>query len=280
MFFKKDKENRELINWKPIELRDDNLSNTLSIGTAIYIGKRRSQQDAIKVSAINPQESTIAPVIALLSDGMGGMADGSRASAACTEGIFEDFCSENVIFDYPAFIEKEIVKYDAEIFNFKDANGNRLQSGATLLCCIVDKGKLYWGTVGDSHLYIIRNDNIYQVNRDHNYMYELMQKVKQGLISQEQAQSDPRRESLISFMGMGNVKMMDINKQPFALEKGDIVLMCSDGLYRTLSDEVIKEIVRIYKGNAQNACEKLISAVIERNNPSQDNTSVIILNYK
>jgi protein phosphatase len=63
------------------------------------------------------------------------------------------------------------------------------------------------------------------------------------------------------------------------LEKGDFVVMCSDGLYRTLSDQIIKEIVRIYKGNIQNACEKLISAVIERDNPSQDNTSVIILKY-
>jgi protein phosphatase len=279
VFFKKDKANRELIDWKPIGLRDDVVENTLSIGSAIFVGKRSSQQDSIQVSYVNPNMPPNSPIIAILSDGMGGMADGSRASKLCTNGIFNDFNSNGNILDYPKFLENEIVRYDNEIFNFKDAQGNQIHSGATLICCIVENNNLYWGTVGDSHLYIIRNGEIFQVNRDHNYMYELNQKVQSGLITEAQAQADPHKDSLISFMGMGGVKMMDINSTPFKLEKGDFVVMCSDGLYRTLSDQIIKEIVRIYKGNIQNACEKLISAVIERDNPSQDNTSVIILKY-
>ena len=110
-------------------------------------------------------------------------------------------------------------------------------------------------------------------------MIDLNKKVKQGLITKQQALDDPHKDSLISFLGMNGVRIMDINEEPFKLQRDDIVIMCSDGLYRTLNDEVIREITRFYKGNIQNVCEKLITAVIDRDNPSQDNTSVVIIKY-
>lgn len=274
MFFKKKKkEERELIDWKPLSQRIAEEPDGLSIGSAIYIGKRSSQQDSIIASNVDGNK----PVIAILSDGMGGMADGSKASTTCTEGIFNDFNMSRGIKDYPNFLREEINKYDSIISDFKDEYGNPVRSGATLIACIVDNGNLYWGTVGDSHLYIIRGDEIIQVNRDHNFMYDLMKKVERGTMTEAQAQADPHKDSLISFMGMHGVRMMDINEKPFVLQKGDIVLMCSDGLYRALHDLMIKEIVNIYKGNVENACKQLITAVMEVNNPAQDNTSVIII---
>lgn len=275
MIFKRRKPELTVPEWKPLSQRTGEEKLGVSIGSAIYQGKRSSQQDSIVVSKVNGDK----PIIALLSDGMGGMADGSRASTTCTKGIFNDFNNSLEIESYPRFLKSEIVKYDGIISDFCDENGKPIRSGATLIACIVDKDNLFWATVGDSHLYIIRDNKIIQVNNDHNFMIDLNKKVKQGLITKQQALEDPHKDSLISFLGMNGVRIMDINEEPFKLKRDDIVIMCSDGLYRTLNDEVIREITRFYKGNIQNVCEKLITAVIDRDNPTQDNTSVVIIKY-
>lgn len=275
MIFKSRKPEPTIQEWKPLSQRTNEENIGISIGSAIYQGKRSSQQDSIVVSKVNGDK----PIIALLSDGMGGMADGSRASTTCTQGIFNDFNNSLEIESYPRFLKSEIVKYDGIISDFCDENGKPIRSGATLIACIVDKDNLFWATVGDSHLYIIRDNKIIQVNNDHNFMIDLNKKVKQGLITKQQALEDPHKDSLISFLGMNGVRIMDINEEPFKLKRDDIVIMCSDGLYRTLNDEVIREITRFYKGNIQNVCEKLITAVIDRDNPTQDNTSVVIIKY-
>lgn len=275
MIFKSRKPEPTIQEWKPLSQRTNEENIGISIGSAIYQGKRSSQQDSIVVSKVNGDK----PIIALLSDGMGGMADGSRASTTCTKGIFNDFNNLLEIESYPRFLKSEIVKYDGIISDFCDENGKPIRSGATLIACIVDKDNLFWATVGDSHLYIIRDNKIIQVNNDHNFMIDLNKKVKQGLITKQQALEDPHKDSLISFLGMNGVRIMDINEEPFKLKRDDIVIMCSDGLYRTLNDEVIREITRFYKGNIQNVCEKLITAVIDRDNPTQDNTSVVIIKY-
>lgn len=275
MIFKSRKPEPTIQEWKPLSQRTNEENIGISIGSAIYQGKRSSQQDSIVVSKVNGDK----PIIALLSDGMGGMADGSRASTTCTKGIFNDFNNSLEIESYPRFLKSEIVKYDGIISDFCDENGKPIRSGATLIACIVDKDNLFWATVGDSHLYIIRDNKIIQVNNDHNFMIDLNKKVKQGLITKQQALEDPHKDSLISFLGMNGVRIMDINEEPFKLKRDDIVIMCSDGLYRTLNDEVIREITRFYKGNIQNVCEKLITAVIDRDNPTQDNTSVVIIKY-
>lgn len=275
MIFKSRKPEPTIQEWKPLSQRTNEENIGISIGSAIYQGKRSSQQDSIVVSKVNGDK----PIIALLSDGMGGMADGSRASTTCTKGIFNDFNNSLEIESYPRFLKSEIVKYDGIISDFCDENGKPIRSGATLIACIVDKDNLFWATVGDSHLYIVRDNKIIQVNNDHNFMIDLNKKVKQGLITKQQALEDPHKDSLISFLGMNGVRIMDINEEPFKLKRDDIVIMCSDGLYRTLNDEVIREITRFYKGNIQNVCEKLITAVIDRDNPTQDNTSVVIIKY-
>ncbi len=275
MIFKSRKTEPTVPEWKPLSQRTNEEKLGVSIGSAIYQGKRSSQQDSIRVSEVNGDK----PIIALLSDGMGGMADGNRASTTCTQGILQDFNNSLEIDSYPRFLKNEIIKYDGIISGFCDENGKPIRSGATLIACIVDKDNLFWATVGDSHLYIIRDNKIIQVNNDHNFMIDLNKKVKQGLITQQQALEDPHKDSLISFLGMNGVRIMDINEEPFKLQRDDIVIMCSDGLYRTLNDEVIREITRFYKGNIQNVCEKLITAVIDRDNPSQDNTSVVIIKY-
>ena len=89
--------------------------------------------------------------------------------------------------------------------------------------------------------YIFSDNELHCIVREHNYLLMLNELYTSGQITIEQyrhEQSDA--EALISYLGMGNVSLMDTEERPLRLLSGDIVLICSDGLYKTLSDQQIE----------------------------------------
>ena len=89
-----------------------------------------------------------------------------------------------------------------------------------------------------------------------------------------------QKEALISFLGIGNVNLMDVNTQPFEMQYGDVVMLCSDGITKTLSDEQIHGIIVSDIVSMEDKAKTLVNAAITGNTHSQDNTSVAILQYK
>lgn len=249
------------------------------LGMYSVIGRRKSQQDALAVSDTNPGTSfNNTKFLAVLCDGMGGMNGGEKASALCIEQLLSMFNSNTL--PYPEFYRNAIINIDGQVASLKDDFGNFLGGGSTLISVVIDSDKLYWGSVGDSHIYIIRNNDIALVNTEHNYMLELLEMVKSGKITMEEANADKDREALISYMGMGCVSLMDIIEKPFELQKGDYIVLCSDGLYRSASDSEILSIVTSGEQDMQRVAETLIDCAMAKNNPYQDNTSVIVIKYQ
>lgn len=146
------------------------------------------------------------------------------------------------------------------------------------------KNKLYWASVGDSRIYIIRESNnqteMRQITRDHNYWLRLQEMVAQGKMTQEEAMGKRQKEALISFLGIGNVSLMDISTEPIPMQYGDIVMLCSDGITKTLPDHQIKSIILDDKNPIEQKAVQLVEAAIHGNTHSQDNTSVAILQYR
>ena len=148
-----------------------------------------------------------------------------------------------------------------------------------MVAVIAEDNRLYWASVGDSRIYIIRNHQLKQVTRDHNYMLRLMEMVQQGKMTLQEAESKKQKEALISFLGIGNVSLMDVSQQPFVMEYGDIILLCSDGVTKTLPDHQIRDILCNDAVSIQGKAEILVKAAIRGNTHTQDNTSVAILHY-
>lgn len=247
------------------------------IAYSTNIGTRKYQQDAAKIpEAAQLKRGTN---ICVLSDGMGGMQGGEKASALCVETLFEDFYAGEPIENYPRFFEEEIEKVDRLVTKLADDDGNPIESGATLVSVIFDEGKLYWASVGDSRIYILRGNEIVQVNEDHNYYLTLRQKVQAGEITQEQADAEPSREALISYIGMNGVTLMDVNREPFLLEPGDMVILCSDGLYKSLDEDAIQLIASEYPHNIPLAAHMLTTVAVENRVGGQDNTTVIVAKF-
>ena len=88
---------------------------------------------------------------------MGGMQGGEIASNLTVNTLFDDFYNQKVE-NCPAFFSEEIKKVDALVAGIKDETGKTIESGATLVSIVIDGNNLYWASVGDSRIYIIRGD--------------------------------------------------------------------------------------------------------------------------
>ena len=251
----------------------------IQIGISSIIGTRKYQQDA--VVACNKaflHKNKFTKGIVVLCDGMGGMNGGEIASALTTKTIYEDYLKSNPT-DIPKFLKEEVRKTDTMVYELKDELNRPMGSGSTLLCIVVDNGKLFWVSVGDSRIYIIRNREMVQVTEDHNYYLLLKKKAESGQITFEEAANDPKAEALISFIGIGKESPIDNNEQPFPLQDGDIVLLCSDGLYKTLPDEEILSTILRYSDNVESAAKMLTHVVQSKQKRGQDNTTVAVLKF-
>lgn len=244
--------------------------------SSIHLGTRSSQQDACFVTSTvsfwdgEYQMNTIGVVC----DGMGGLESGDEASQLVIGTLLSDIAEAGQVDDPPSFFKGEVVKLDALVAERFGASG----AGTTLAVAVLSGNHLYWCSVGDSRIYLVNEDGITQLTRDHNYQLVLGERVAKGVITSEEAQSDPQREALISFLGMGGVEVFDVNTSPLEVKHGDVVLICSDGLTKSLTDAEIAAVVMDNYGLVEEAA-RLLPLVAFDTGGSKDNTSVVLIQY-
>lgn len=201
------------------------------------IGTRDEQQDTIRVVINNSYFA------AAVCDGMGGLNGGAAASKLAAD-VFGDMVIDNIKTGEKCAAELLVSCVDAmdeQVFNLRDGDGVRLDAGTTVVSVIIDDGNLYWMSVGDSRLYMLRGDEFVQATRDHNYFLSLSEMPEDYIPSDEDV---AKGEALISFIGMGGVEVFDASKNPVKLYENDCILITSDGLFKPLSDIRIAEILK------------------------------------
>ena len=153
--------------------------------------------------------------------------------------------------------------------------GSREGVGTTLVAAVVHKFSLYFISVGDSAVFHVTQGHARMVNRHHVFANLLDRALASGKISQAEAEQHPEREALTSFIGIRQLDEIDRNLEPRALEDGDIVLLASDGMFKTLDSEQIAACLR--QGPALSWPQVLVDRAIGSRAPGQDNITVLAI---
>lgn len=252
----------------------------VDVGLYSAIGSRAGQQDAARVSDGAFYERT-KKAFAVLCDGMGGLSGGERASQLCVTALYSALQQQQEALDgyVQAFYRTMIRRLDAAVHGLKDEDGNLLGAGTTLASVCLLHDRLYWASVGDSRIYILRDGALRCLTEDHNYYKLLCERVRHGLLTKEEADRDPKREALISYIGIGGVEHTNLCETPLLLQNDDWILLCSDGLYRTLSEAEIVRHLQFTCETAPKAAQALVDAALAKQKRHQDNTTVVLLHF-
>ena len=164
---------------------------------------------------------------------------------------------------------KNAVEYANMVVYEKSKEDKELEGmGTTLELCLIYNNKAYIGHVGDSRIYRIRKDVIRKLTKDHSYVQQLVEDKK---ITREEAKTHPKKNMLTKALGCTPYVEPDIRARNF--EKGDVFIMCSDGLTNMVEEKRIQELV---KENINTAADNLIKEANEAG--GFDNITVIIIN--
>ena len=260
---------------RTIQLEPSSADRGLTMTGMSIMGTRHYQQDTY-YKTTSPRGS-----LAQNCDGMGGMECGEVASKVAVEKLVGDFEEWEVRESPAAFLQREAGRMDQAVTGIVDVEGNRLDTGTTVVSVIVQDNALYWMSVGDSRIYILRENEMLCATHDHNYELRLQSQLRKGEITQEEYdQKSDQKEALISYLGIDGLELVDSNAMPLALQSEDRILLCSDGLYKCLSEEKIKTFLMDRDSEVKDIVERLLHAVEEEPKKNKDNTTVILLEYR
>jgi serine/threonine-protein kinase len=203
--------------------------------------------------------------IAILADGVGGEGHGALASKLAAEsalGVFRNAPPETAPTEV---IRQMYADASAKLFQTAQEKG---RMATTLLTSIFRHDKVVIAHIGDSRAYLIRAGKIKRLTTDHSYT---SLQVKLGLLLERNAMTSPHRSTLTRSLGADPISHYDTSTE--ALQAGDIILQCSDGLYGFLLDEEILDTV--VKCHPVEACKRLMAQAEKRQ--VSDNVSVQII---
>lgn len=243
-------------------------------GNAQHIGARAEQQDAFDFS--DAQEERFAAhggMIAVLADGMGGLAMGADASRAAVDTALTAYGAKTPDESVPQALDRAVRQANKAVCSLAEAANRSGDVGTTMVAVVIHQGGLHWISVGDSRLYLYRDGRVWQMSEDHDYARELDRDAAQGLVSPELAASHPDRNALVSFLGLDDLPLMDRNLRSFPLRLGDRIILCSDGIYGPLRPE---ELAAPLAGDPQEAAVALVKAVLAKRLTHQDNCTVAV----
>lgn len=212
------------------------------------------------------------PLVCAVFDGMGGEANGELASKLCAEVsalVYYDLVKRRGInIDEP--VSRFVEKSNRAIVDMLESTHSK-RGGSTFVMTVLDNGVAYPYSLGDSRIYLYRDHHLRQLSNDQTLA---MKKLRANIITEEEALVSPDRHKLTSFLGV-DVDAEGLEPQiyqPFVLDPGDKLLLCSDGLYDMCSD---REIAKLMEKAPNEACLALVDAALE--NGGADNITCLLV---
>jgi serine/threonine protein phosphatase PrpC len=234
-------------------------------------GNRQKNQDRVRVIADRDA------LLLIAVDGMGGHAEGERA-AEVTVATLAEYFMENTrpILDPQGFLTLALARAHDQVVSLGAGVPLDHRPRATCAACLVQDAAAYWAHVGDSRIYQLRAGRVFERTRDHSHV-ELL--LREGLIAEKDMKNHPMRNFVECCLG-GDVVLPDMSvTAPKKLSDGDVLMVCTDGLWSGVEDQ---DIARSLSDEAQalkTAVRALAQDAVTRNAPYSDNTSAAVLRW-
>lgn len=224
--------------------------------------------DVGTVRPLNEDSFIMQPKIGLwtVADGMGGHDGGSVASQMIVNEL-QGLTQKNNLDDFINEIKNTIIEVNQRLLSYSRERLNGRTIGSTFVSLLIkgNVGVCLWA--GDSRLYRYRQNKLTQLTEDHSHVAEL---IKKGMITSEEAETHPERNVITR--AVGTSERIDIDIYVFDLNVGDQFLLCSDGLYNSVSE---LDMLSCLKNSLSSSVNALIQSALS--NKASDNVSVILI---
>ncbi len=251
------------------QVREHNEDNFL---VADLTKRSRGLLEANRAAQVGPHGSLFA-----VCDGMGGAAAGEIASQLAVDIIYErmiDSLDPSVALDRDELARRLVRAVEAaglRIFQEAKVDRTRRGMGTTVTAAALVDNHLFFAQVGDSRGYILRGDHLVQVTRDQSLVNQL---IEAGQLTEEEAETFEHNNIILQALGTADSVQVDLTYTE--LRKGDVLLLCSDGLSGMVRYEEIREVLRTCP-EPLDACKQLTERA--NNAGGHDNITVIIVRF-
>ena len=209
-----------------------------------------------------------------LADGMGGHPEGEVASQLALQTIaalFQRDARPNLA-DPLRFLQEAIMAGHHQLLRYASEKGLIDTPRTTIVACILQGNTAYWAHCGDSRLYMVRGDKLIARTRDHSYA-ELQDTLSTVVPMVERY----NRNVLFTCLGSPGKPVVD-TAGPLLLQEGDRLLLCSDGLWGTVEDDVITR--HLATRTISDAVPELVEEALRNGGPKCDNVTVLAMEWE
>jgi serine/threonine protein phosphatase PrpC len=243
-------------------------SKSFRFGNHTDIGKVRQQNEDYMGFFENSNGSFF-----VVCDGMGGHVGGAIASQTAVHTIRTFF--ETQYYTDPAEAIYQAIQYANQQIYYKAQMDNGLFGmGTTCVLLMFRKGQIYHAHVGDSRIYQYTEGIFKRLTKDHSYVQAL---IDQGVITEEEAESHPRRNEILRALGIQSFVDVEVCQVPITPLRGDKFLLCTDGLTGLVSDEGIADVLKSVDMDVQHKSIRLVD--LANTLGGHDNITVQIVEF-
>ena len=215
-------------------------------------------------------------LLMVVADGMGGHHHGEIASQIAVQTLADSFQREArpAIADPFRFLQTGLTNAHSAILDYTVHHRLRDTPRTTCVACVVQDNVAFWAHAGDSRLFLMRGGKLIAQTRDHSRVRFL---IEEGMLSETPAAWHPDRNKIYSCLGSPTPPEIEFSRKT-PLKHGDILLLCSDGLWGEVSGEEMA--VALKGANLVHAVPMLLTQAEARGGAQADNLSVVVVRWE